>query len=115
MGLDMYLRGSGGDIGSWRKANAIHGWMVREVQGGNDDQKEYEVPREKLLQLLGLCLGILNDVLTPEDLPPTEGFFFGSTAVDTYYYDDLRHTVKLLKEALSKQKEGHAIFYSSWW
>lgn len=53
----------------WRKANQIHGWFVREVQGGNDNCKEYEVSLDKLKELLAL----VNKVLETKDtnlLPP---------------------------------------------
>ena len=42
------------EAGYWRKANAIHGWFVDNVQDGMDDCKEYYVSREKLKELLGL-------------------------------------------------------------
>ena len=41
-GLDMMLCHQNDDetheeVGYWRKANAIHGWFVRNVQNGKDD------------------------------------------------------------------------------
>jgi hypothetical protein len=42
-------------VGYWRKANAIHAWFVREVQGGRDECQESEVERSKLLELLQIC------------------------------------------------------------
>lgn len=45
-------------IGSWRKANQIHNWMVSNVQGGNDDCQYYEVSEAQLRVLLILCMEI---------------------------------------------------------
>ncbi|MGI1661367.1 hypothetical protein ACRDNQ_03915 [Palleronia sp. KMU-117] len=39
-------------IGYWRKANQIHGWFVRNAQGGKDDCREYPVSRDQLRELL---------------------------------------------------------------
>lgn len=48
------------DVGYWRKANAIHRWFVDNVQGGEDDCREYYVPREKLQDLLDICKEIVR-------------------------------------------------------
>lgn len=42
-------------VGYWRKANQIHKWFVDNVQDGNDDCGTYEVPKEKAIELLGIC------------------------------------------------------------
>jgi len=36
----------------WRKANQIHNWFVDNVQGGDDDCREYGVSIEHLKELL---------------------------------------------------------------
>ena len=47
MGLDMWLikkqKSKGVEVAYWRKANAIHGWFVYNIQDGVDDQNEYYV------------------------------------------------------------------------
>lgn len=48
-------------VGYWRKANAIHGWFVREVQDGIDDCKRNYVPREKLIELKKVCQEALDN------------------------------------------------------
>jgi len=42
-------------VGYWRKANQIHKWFVDTVQGGNDDQKNYWVAQEQLMDLQAKC------------------------------------------------------------
>lgn len=43
------------DAGYWRKANAIHKWMVENVQDGQDDCKEYHFGEEQMEKLLDAC------------------------------------------------------------
>ena len=39
------------ELAYWRKANAIHGWFVKNVQEGNDDCGNYYVSPDKLKEL----------------------------------------------------------------
>ena len=108
------------DLGYWRKANAIHGWFVRNVQDGQDDCSAYLVLIEDLQTLRDLCVKVLEEK-TPEALPPTKGFFFGSTDVDEYYWDDLRLTVdicnkacELVDSAKDQNRYWRFTYQSSW-
>jgi hypothetical protein len=47
-------------VAYWRKANQIHKWFVDNVQGGNDDCREYYVEREKLKELLATVSTVLQ-------------------------------------------------------
>lgn len=57
-------------------------------------------------------------VTNPEEvgelLPPVEGFFFGSTDIDSYYLDDVKSTVEQLEKALADGKEDNFYYQSSW-
>ena len=103
----------------WRKANAIHGWFVDNVQDGTDDCKSYYVSRGKLEELRDLCRQIyeLKDAKRAEsELPPCAGFFFGNTDIDQYYWDDLKSTDEQLTAALTDESLTDCEFYyqSSW-
>lgn len=103
------------EIGYWRKANAIHNWFVQNVQDGDDDCKRYFVNREELEKLKGLCQQVLADnSLAEELLPPTSGFFFGSTEIDEYYIDDLQKTVAIIDKALALPNNWEFEYQSSW-
>lgn len=103
------------EIGYWRKANAIHNWFVQNVQDGEDDCKRYFVNREELEKLKGLCQQVLADnSLAEELLPPTSGFFFGSTEIDEYYIDDLQKTVAIIDKALALPNNWEFEYQSSW-
>ena len=100
----------------WRKANAIHGWFVNVVQGGEDDCNSYDVDREQLIALRDLCKDILEhpDAERDEDLDPIEGFFFGSYDKDEWYFQDLKNTVEGLDRVLALPKEYSFSYQASW-
>ena len=97
----------------WRKANAIHGWFVRELANGVDECQEIQVAREQLQSLVAQCKAVKatmdrakeasGKLTIPEEdnpLPPTSGFFFGDTSDPDYYYEDLVDTIKKLETVL---------------
>lgn len=49
-------------IHSWRKANAIHAWFVKNVQDSKDDCGSYYVSTSDLRQLRATCQKVLNGV-----------------------------------------------------
>ena len=55
------------ELAYWRKANPIHKWFVDNVQGGEDDCKEYYVNKEQLKELWLLCLKIKKEVILVQD------------------------------------------------
>ena len=84
----------------WRKANQIHSWFVREVQGGEDNCGEYYVSSDKLIELLAICKHSLENK-DPALLLPQGGFFFGSTDIDEWYWNDLKSTISQLERILA--------------
>jgi len=103
-------------VGYWRKANAIHGWFVDELAKGVDECQEIYVPREKLSELRDLCKSVLKKpAMAGEILPPTSGFFFGSSEVDEWYMDDLKTTVEMIDYVLANTSEDYDFFYQASW
>ena len=112
-------------VGYWRKANAIHGWFVREVQGGRDECQDSYVPREKLVELRDACksvmsltVGVNRDKAEAVGLLPQAGFFFGSMEMDDWYYADLKHTIEMIDNILSLIPEDSwdwSFYYHSSW
>lgn len=101
--------------GYWRKANAVHDWFVREVQEGEDNCGYYYVSREQLTELKAVCEEVLADRSKAKELlPPSEGFFFGSTDINEYYFQDLERTVKIIDECLTLPPEWEFEYHSSW-
>ena len=111
-------------VGYWRKANAIHGWIVEKCADGVDECQEIHMPKQKLNELLQLCCSILGEESEEErtkaaleKLPPTSGFFFGSAkAGDEWYVEDLKNTIRILEEVLAETDfvESKIIYQASW-
>ena len=134
-------------VGYWRKANAIHNWFVENVQGGRDECQLSYVEREQLEELLELVTQIRGEItvedlqevkglfgtyswsdtvefsevaktLIQAELPPTGGFFFGSTELDYSYVVDLDNTIQQLTtllRATEDNKYGIEFYYQSSW
>jgi len=114
MGLDMFLTrvSDKTEVAYWRKANQIHNWFVENVQNGNDDGGTYEVSGHKLKELVDLCKEVMQSKEKAEELLPTrEGFFFGSTDYDEYYFGDVKRTI----EKLENINEHETYEYYAWW
>ena len=104
-----------GQVGYWRKANAIHNWFVNNVQGGKDECQRSYVTREHLEELRRVCQEVLSDMdQAPDLLPPTAGFFFGSTDIDDWYKQDLQETVDIINNALAMPAEYDFYYQASW-
>ena len=103
------------EAGYWRKANQIHDWFVKNVQGGEDKCRPHYVSREQLEELKALCQEVLdNRERASELLPTASGFFFGGTDYDEYYFKDLENTVKIVDDCLALPKEWEFEYRSSW-
>jgi hypothetical protein len=105
-------------VGYWRKANHIHKWFVDNVQEGDDNCASYYVGREQLEELKARCRQVLDfRHLAVEKLPTAEGFFFGGTDYDEYYFRDVENTVKIIDSALKlldRDKSWDIEYTSSW-
>lgn len=104
-------------VGYWRKANHIHNWFVTNVQEDNDDCKQYYVDLETLQELLNTVNEVLADHSKAKHLlPTTDGFFFGGTEYDNYYFDDLRGTKKIIEDIQAeKDYEKYDYYYQASW
>ena len=108
-------------VGYWRKANAIHEWFVANCQDGHDDCRTSHVYREQLETLKSICETVIldkqvtgTDDLAKEMLATVEGFFFGSTDYDEYYYSDLADTIEIIKSCMAMPAEWDFYYQSSW-
>ena len=115
MGTELPVKEVSMEAMYWRKANAIHDWFVSMVQDGDDDCKEYFVETEQLEELVSLC----NEALATKDtdiLQTTDGFFFGSTEYDDYYWDEIKRTRDELSKLLTHPNAKYWDFYyrASW-
>jgi len=99
----------------WRKANHIHAWFLENVQNGEDNCREYDVDRDKLIELLQTCRQCLDGGYS-HLLPRAEGFFFGSKEYDEDYWADIKDTAEMLNTLLSDPNlEEFSFTYQSSW
>lgn len=102
-------------VGYWRKANQIHQWFVKNVQDGEDNCAEYWVDRDKLIELRDLCkLALAEKGKASEVLPPQSGFFFGSTEIDEWYWQDVQSTIEIIDKCLKMDDRWSFKYQSSW-
>ncbi len=102
-------------IAYWRKANQIHNWFVENAQGGEDDCDYYMVSYDQLAELLRLAKEV-RKTKNADLLEPVAGFFFGSTNIDEYYWEDIDLTIEQLSEILdSVNFDEEQVFYRSSW
>ena len=102
------------NVAYWRKDNQIHAWFVDNVQDGVDECKRTYVERDQLAELLELCKRARAD-RDPELLPPRDGFFFGGTAIDEWYWKGIDVTVVQLEHVLAKLPADATLYYESSW
>ena len=122
-------------VGYWRKANAIHGWIVDRCGKGVDEcqtiylsdedllnlrsdcikalanpNREYQIENNKVFYQLCDYLNKLEQPITVENyenpLQPVEGFFFGGTDYDQEYFKDLENTVKIIESLFEPDLDG---------
>lgn len=148
-------------IAYWRKANAVHGWIVRNCADGVDECQRIYLDKDDLIRLRNDCLTALQDrgsavetvetnniVLDGVDediatritdritfegmkvrmaqdtidlesnpIPPVNGFFFGGTEKDEYYYEQLANTVEIVNSILAVMLDNERldIYYQASW
>jgi hypothetical protein len=103
------------EVSYWRKFNALHSWFVTNVQIGVDDCGSYEVSQDHIDDLL-LTLENTLAYRDPTDMMPVSGFFFGSTIVDEYYWQNMEDTYdKIYNISTTFDWEKERLFYMSSW
>ena len=92
-------------------------WCSKQHIGdGEDDCESYYVSQDQLKELRDVCKKVLADTMLADSLlPPQSGFFFGSTAIDESYTDDLTYTVKQLDKLVGDQYKSWDFNYQSSW
>ena len=103
------------EIAYWRKFNALHGYIVDTYASGEDNCQDIYLEYSDLEDILNM----LKEVLESKDssnLPPREGFFFGSVEVDEYYWQRVEESIELFEDILSRKgaQDVEYIYCASW-
>ena len=96
------------ELAYWRKHPNLHGWMERLAKSKN---VEYGTFNGVELELTWEDLDELERAVTHDQLPSTQGFFFGNEADEHYKQDDLA----FIKRARAELFLGLKVFYNSSW
>lgn len=109
MGLDIYfykVKEQKEQIGYFRKVNFLVNYFDK-----SKSKNEIKITKKEVEELLNLCNIVLKyHKENPEDkivaskvLPTQDGFFFGSTDYDEYYYEDVKAVKEYIENELLKQ------------
>ena len=104
----------------WRKANMIRSWFVNHTALLSDDDGVYIPISRATLELLKQDL---EDTLNDHNLatvlfPTSNGFFFGDTEYNEYYWDKLKYTLERVNNILDNDVvdwENEVIEYCDSW
>ena len=132
MGLDMYLVGRkyvGGsfnqdidkedgfpvdsvklELGYWRKHRKLHGYIVNTFAEGKDECQKIDLGVDELRKIA--------TALRTNDLPDTEGFFFGNEEIDDEEKERSEEYAKQIEEAIKWLDKGdwkRSVYYRASW
>lgn len=97
----------------WRKANHIHKWFI-ERNDVVDNCEEIHLSIDDLVMLLRDCEKVIaNPEQAREILPTSDGFFFGGTDYDEYYFYETKRTAIELKELIDEYYESSSEEFNS--
>ena len=109
-------------VGQFRKANAIHSWIMNQCCDGDMtwDCRYVLISPDIIQELKDICLKLLGlqgkkfRDAAEELLPTHKGFFWGSLAYDKYYRADLRDFVKMCNKLNLDDPDVDIMYYPSW-
>lgn len=111
---DIYITTVSVLAGYWRKANAVHNWILNQT-GEDDNCQNIDISKETLQAFLVDINHVLDsrksksedeaESIAVEVIPPTEGVFFGDSDIDDYYYESLVDTKHIIENELRLEKE----------
>lgn len=120
MGLDIYFtRKKTNEIGYFRKVNFLVKYF--ENKGMDvENQHPLEIFKEDAEELAENCRKVLeNHDLAEELLPTCEGFFFGSTEYDAYYFEYVEDVLNFVEEVLlpefNELDSNESIYFEIWY
>jgi hypothetical protein len=118
MGLDMHIVDEyGNEVAYWRKFNALHNYLVKNLQDGIDDcQRSRQFTKDDVEKILYILKSVDEFPLSAEVLlPSVSGFFFGQTSYDKWYYDAVKGAIHKFQNILEMVEQGEHLYYQSSW
>ena len=97
------------EIMYWRKHHDLHGWMERLYRAKGGAKESFNcVP----VRLTMADLNNLEEDVLLNNLPQTQGFFFGTNAPDE---DSKLQDMEFISKAKIAISQGDTVYYDSWW
>jgi len=90
-------------VGYWRKANAIHGWIVRNLAEGVDECQRINMSREDLISLRDSCVKELNNRSNALPIKEPKSISISDTGDESLVVSSIANAIK--QEALKKHTE----------
>lgn len=120
MGLDLYIEKiSRKELAYFRKYNFLIPFFEEFYGIEIENLRDVPIGKESIEELIRRCKEILNDpTLADKLLPTTEGFFFGNTGYNEYYYEAIKDCLDKCLEILSKfdtLESGESIVFQIWY
>jgi hypothetical protein len=94
------------EIQYWRKHPNLHGWM-EELYQHKGGTKEFDLETVRLDEA---DIDALEMAVNEDQLPDTDGFFFGESQPE-----DKADDLLFIRAARQAMKEGYTVFYMAWW
>ena len=119
MGLDIYFtKRKRKQIGYFRKVNFLVKYFEN-LGFDVENQIPFHISKEDAKVLLSKCNQVLkNHSKASELLPTMEGFFFGSTEYDKYYFKDVKEVRDYIKNTLLPEFDNlsneEEIYFETW-
>lgn len=126
MGLDMWLigvktgyvdgkiEGVFEELVYWRKANGIHGYFNRIVNGGVENLRMHHISPSELENLKGECEKALEKEDPSELMPLEQGLYFGNADYYEYDLEMLKFTAKRIGEILETTDYDFFLYMAYW-
>jgi hypothetical protein len=97
------------EIKYWRKHHDLHGWMERLYRDKGGEAESFNCVKVRLYEH---DLDLLEADIMTNQLPQTQGFFFGNNSPDA---DSIAEDLEFIKNAREAIEDGLAVYYDSWW
>lgn len=121
MCLDLYFnRVKQTEIGYFMKVNFLIPFFESQLGCEIENLRKVKIDKEDAEELLRRCSAVLDDHSRAKELLPTlEGFFFGSTDYDDYYFEDVKSVREYVKDTLlpefDKLDSDESIQFEIWY
>jgi hypothetical protein len=96
-----------GELHYWRKHPNLHGWMESLYREKGGKGEKFNCNNVRITEA---DLDQLEAAINEEELPETEGFFFGESESEDKVGD-----LEFVKKAREAIAEGFDVYYTSWW